>query len=311
MKIVFFGSSQFAVPALRALVNAKYNIACVVTQPDRRRGRHLVKAATPVKEAALEFKLEVFQPTSVNTDQSLYFIKVLKADLFVVAAFGQILSEGLLQIPKISINIHASLLPKYRGAAPINWAIIKGEEKTGVTIIKLVCKMDAGPMIAQRVVPIAKNDDASTLEPKLAEIGAGLLLQAIDNIKENKYTLTPQKETEATFAPKLNKNDGLINWQDAAEKIHNLIRGCIDWPGAFTYYKGKMLKIYKTEVGPRVLEPAGSRAGQIIEVTKEKIVMACGKDSLEIKELQLEGKRRMKVEEFISGHKISVGEILG
>lgn len=313
MNIVFFGSARFALGALKALLTSRYRVSCVVTQPDKQKGRGLSLTATPVKALALERGLKVYQPDSINTPPAARFLKGLNPDLFIVIAYGQILSPEILAIPKIfSINLHGSLLPKYRGAAPINWAIIKGERTTGISIIKMAPEMDAGPVIMQEEAVIEKEDTAAALEEKLAEKGARLLLESLKAIENNNYNLLTQDEKKATLAPKLKKEDGLIDWNKTAEDIYNLIRGIGNWPGAFTYYKGKLLKIYKGKVCPfRPLHSPAASAGQTIEVSKEGIVAATGKDNLAIEELQLEGKRRMSAGEFIAGHKITAGEILG
>lgn len=307
MKIVFFGSSHFAVPALEGLIKNKHKILCVVTQPDKKKGRHLHLGVTDVKATALKAKLKVFQPENVNTAKSVEFLKSFNADLFVIVAYGQILSQEVLDIPRVfPLNIHASLLPKYRGAAPINWAIIKGERVTGVTIMQVIKKMDSGPVILQKESVILDSDDAVSLELKLRELGVELLLKAIPLIKGNDYKLICQEEGKVTFAPKLKKSDGLINWNKQAKEIANLIRGSLPWPGAFTHYSGKLIKIYKAKViGCPVSQLAGYPVGQVLAVSKDGISVTTGKGILLIQELQVEGKRRMTAEEFIAGHKIS------
>lgn len=312
MKIVFFGSGNFAVPSLEVLLGAGYDISCVITQPDKSKGRGLTLAATPVKAFALEHKLKIRQPAGINNKEEIKFLKGLNADLLVVIAYGQILSGRILDIPRIMpINLHASLLPKYRGAAPINWALIKGETQTGVSIIKIIRKMDAGPLMMQKSCNIEEGDTANSLRDKLSRLGAELLLDAARAIANNDYNLTPQKEEQATLAPKLQKQDGLIDWNKPALEISNLIRGCLDWPGAVTYYKGKLLKIYKARVSSQARKLASSNVGEVVDISKEAITVATGKDSLIIEELQIEGKRKMRVGEFVAGHKILPGEILG
>ena len=310
MKIVFFGSSNFAVPSLQALAKTKHSISCVLTQPDKEKGRGLHIEGTAVKAAADTLGLKVYQPEKINTIETVNFLKSLNADLFVVASYGQILSQEVLDTPKIfSINLHASLLPKYRGAAPINWAIINGEQITGVTVIKMERRMDAGPIILQKTIGIAGEDTEATLGDKLSNLASELLLDCLVSIEDKNYKLKPQDETDVSFAPKLKKNDGAIDWNKPAEEINNLIRGCMNWPGAFTYYNGKLLKIYKAEafkfLSPSVPQPPGG----IVQVSKEGIVVATGGDGLMIKELQIESKKRMRVEEFIAGHKICAGEV--
>jgi methionyl-tRNA formyltransferase len=316
MNIIFFGSTNFSLPSLMALLKIKHKVTCVVTQPDRQKGRGLHLEGTAVKTAAEELGIKLYQAEQINTAFSIDFLKDLKADLFVVIAYGQILSQEVLDIPRIfSLNIHASLLPKYRGAAPINWAIIKGEQNTGISVIKMVKEMDAGPLILQKTIQITEVDTAITLEDKLSSLAAESLLEILDCIEANNYTLTQQEENKVSFAPKLKKGDGRINWNKPVQDIYNLIRGCISWPGAFTYYKGKLLKIFAASFTQLPLPggeagscPLAPKCGEIINVSKDGIVVAAKEGALVIKELQIEGKRRMKTEEFISGHKICVGE---
>ncbi|PIS33467.1 MAG: methionyl-tRNA formyltransferase [Candidatus Omnitrophica bacterium CG08_land_8_20_14_0_20_41_16] len=310
MKIVFFGSAHFAVPALEALIKGKHKISCVVTQPDKKKGRHLHLGVTDVKSLAAQAGLKVFQPEDVNSLASVEFLRNLNADLFVAAAYGQILAQEVLDIPKVlPLNIHASLLPKYRGAAPINWAIIRGDNVSGVTIMRMTKKMDSGPIIMQKEIAISDSDDAVSLELRLGDLGAGLLLKSISAIKNKDYKLILQDEKKITFAPKLRKTDSCIDWNKPVLEIYNLIRGVLPWPGAFTHHKGKLLKIYKAKViSSRVYEFAGSRVGQVLNASKEGIAVSAGRDALIIQELQIEGKRRMPAGEFIVGHKISPGD---
>lgn len=312
MKIIFFGSDIFALPSLKALLTTKHEVCCVVTQPDRGSGRGLHLSSTVIKSHAQASGLKIYQPQNVNTTEGIKLLKDLSPDLFIVIAYGQILSEGLLGIPKIfSMNVHASLLPKYRGAAPINWAIINGDAITGITVMKMTKQMDAGPIILQKSVAIAGDDTAIDLEEKLSDTGAQLLLDALKSIQNSNYKLIPQDQKNLSFAPKLKKNDGLIDWERKAQNIYDLIRGSLSWPGAFTHYKEKLLKIYKARVGPEDISCSGCCPGEIINVSQEGLTVVTGNNNLTIEELQIEGKRIMKVKEFIIGHKISVGEILG
>ncbi len=311
MKIIFFGSDNFAVPSLEALLRAGYDISCVITQPDKSKGRGLTLAATPVKVFSLEHKLKIHQPANINNKEGIKFLKGLNADLLVVIAYGQILCEELLAVPRLmAINLHASLLPKYRGAAPINWALISGEKQTGISIIKIIKKMDAGPLIIQKPCSIEEEDTAVSLSDKLSRLGAGLLLDAVRTIANNDYNLTPQKEEQVTLAPKLKKQDGLIDWNKTALEISNLIRGCLDWPGAFSYYKSKLLKIHKAKPDFLLGQAASSAPGEIINAAKNGIIVATGRGNLIMEELQIEGKRVMSAEEFLSGHKVNAGEHL-
>ncbi|MFA5356523.1 MAG: methionyl-tRNA formyltransferase [Candidatus Omnitrophota bacterium] len=310
MDIIFFGSSDFAVPSLKSLLDSGQKVRCVVTQPDRPKGRGLRAAGTSVKETASEYGINIYQPQDINSGDSLNFLKGIKADLFIVIAYGQILSSAALDIPGLfSVNIHASLLPEYRGAAPVNWAIIKGERSTGVSAIKMVEKMDAGPVLGQKKTAIGEDDNALTLEARLSELSAELLLQAIASIERNDHHFVPQDEGRVTFAPKLKKEDGLIDWERSAADIRNLIRGCLGWPGAFTCYNGKLLKILKSRVGAEVASDGGVSPGRIMSVSPKGIAVAAGNGNLLIEELQMEGKRPMSVSEFIVGHKIHPGEI--
>lgn len=311
MNIVFFGSSRFAVPSLKALLDSGHQISCVVTQPDKKKGRGLYMGATQVKTVARESGLDIYQPERINTAQTSGLLKDLNPDLFVVIAYGQILSGSILGIPKIlPINVHASILPKYRGAAPINWAIIHADKTTGITIIKMVKEMDAGPIITQKAIGISEDDTAMTLEDKLSSLAAGLLLVSIRSIENNNYKLTPQDKNDVTFAPKLKKEDGKIEWSKPACDICNLIKGCLPWPGAFTYCNGKLLKVYKARVDTLRNIAVDFSVGEIIKIAKEGISVFTGKGNLIIEELQMEGKRRMEAQDFIKGHKISVGERL-
>ncbi|MDD4953567.1 MAG: methionyl-tRNA formyltransferase [Candidatus Omnitrophica bacterium] len=310
MNIIFFGSGKFAVPSLKALVASGYNISCVVTQPDRRKGRGLHMEATAAKAAAAEYGLKLYQPERINTPQAIKFLEQFKAQVFVVISYGQILSEEVLKLPEIfAINAHASLLPKYRGASPINWAMIKGEKITGVSIIKMDVKMDAGAVILHDSLPIEEEDTSLSLEERLSLVAARLVVESLALVANNKYKLTPQDQRQMSLAPKLKKENGLIDWKMDAEEINNLVRGSLAWPGAFTYYKGKLLKVFKSRVTRLASHQITSDAvGRIINIAPEAIRVSCGKDFLDILELQMEGKRRMPAAEFIAGHKIRVGE---
>jgi len=301
MKIIFFGSSDFAVPVLEALKD-KEEIILVVTQPDRKKGRSQKLTPTRVKAKSLELGIEAFQPEDVNSKETLAYLRKIKPDLFIVVSFGQILSKALLEISGLySLNVHASLLPKYRGAAPINWAIANGEKETGITIIKMNEKMDEGDILLKEVVSIEKDEDAVTLSEKLSKKGAKVLLNSIDLIKGKKANFVKQDNTKATYAPKLKKEDGLIDWSQKATLIYNRIRAFVPWPVCFTYWDKKLLRIWKASPEERAVD---SKPGTILEADKRGILVAAGKGSLRIEELQLEGKRRMAAEEFTLGHKI-------
>ncbi|RLF05083.1 MAG: methionyl-tRNA formyltransferase [Thermoprotei archaeon] len=311
MRIIFFGSGKFAIPILDFLCNQNvYDLVAVVTQPDRKGGRGYKMLSTAVKDYCLTNKITVpvFHPQNVNSSEFIQIIKRFNPSLFVTAAYGQIFKEDLLKIPEIfAINIHASLLPKYRGAAPINWAIINGEKITGVTIFRMNEKMDAGEIISQAKCEISPFDTAITLEAKLSDLGKELLPKTLNMIAENKYHLQSQTGIPS-YAPRLKKEDGLINWEKTAFEIYNLIRGAQPWPGAYTYLEGKLLKIFWAEV---VEVNCKGEPGEIVEVGRDEFKVACGKNTLAIKELQLESRRRMTVKEFLSGYKIAPGIKLG
>lgn len=313
MKIVFFGSSQFAVPSLEALIRGSQEVLAVVTQPDRKSGRHLTLGPTPVKSKAGELGLAVYQPKDIEAPQVRADLTRLGPDLFVVVAFGKILPGDILRIPKFyAINLHASLLPKYRGAAPINWAIIKGEKRTGVTVIRMNEYMDRGDIILQKVVEIGNRDTALSLGGRLSLLGAKLVMEVIHLIEQDKdrASVTPQREEEATYAPKLDKIDGLIDWRKTALEIDRHIRGVIPSPGAFTYFKGKILKIWEAEV----LAGGGEKfGGKIVEIDRKRGIMEVmtAKDRLAVRSLQFEGKRLLSAKEFLLGCKIKAGDTLG
>jgi len=312
MNIVFFGSSQFAVPPLQALLKAKHDISCVVTQPDRKKGRGLHFEGTAVKAAAEAGGLKVYQPVKINTERARDFLKDLRPRLFIVISYGHILSGKILDIPEsLCINVHASLLPRYRGAAPMNWAIINGEKSTGVSVIRMVEKMDAGEIILQKSTDISGDETIITLQDKLSALACRVLIDCLDAIENNNYQLRPQDEGAVSFAPKLKKEDGLIHWDKPACQINSLIRGLMIWPGAFTYYKDKRLKIFKAVVGVSGGHEDSRPPGQIAQVSKEGIEVYTGGDSLIIQELQIEGKRTMRAEEFLAGHKVQAGEVFG
>lgn len=304
LKIVFFGSSYFSRDILNTLIEAGFPIAGIVTQPDRKSGRGLQLLSTPVKEFAQKKGLEVF----VAEDALPERLKTIKPDLFVVVAYGRILSEEILKIPRLyAVNIHASLLPKYRGAAPIAQAIIKGEKISGVTIIRMNEKMDAGEIITQKEISIEMADNAISLEEKLSSLAQRQILETLKLIEEGKAAFYQQDSTQATYVSKLNKEDGRIDWSKEALSIYNQIRGCLSWPIAFTYLGEKRLKIFKAKVSQR--EAKGSRVGEIVSLEQGLITVACGKDAIEIEELQSENSKRMKALDFILGARIKVGEV--
>ncbi len=308
MKVVFFGTPGFALPSLNALIESHHQIACVVTRPDRRKGRGRKISTSPVKVLASRNNLLILQPEDITESSLIDSLKGFEPNLFVVVAYGKILPIEILEIPSFySINLHPSLLPKYRGPAPINWTIINGEKETGVTIFKMDEQMDRGDILAQQKVRIEDEDTVDTLTDKLARIGAGLLVETLDLIERGKATLTPQAEAEATLAPLLKKEDGGINWAKPSREIHNFVRGMNPWPSAFTSIGGKVLKVWKTRAIPGKAE---AMPGEVIEVGREGIIVATGEGQILILELQLEGRKRMPTHQFLLGHPVRVGERL-
>ena len=301
------GTPRFALPSLQILIDRSEHIVAVVTQPDRPAGRGQHIAQPPIKELALKHHLPVLQPVKVRDAQFVAQIKELSPDLIVVVAFGQILPRALLDIPPYGcVNVHASLLPFYRGAAPINWVLINGETETGVTIMLLDEGMDTGDMLRQEKLSIMPTDTVATLHDMLAQSGALLLGEALDQRGSAGWTRLPQDHAKATYAPLLKKEDGLILWQKSAREILNQIHGMNPWPGCFTYFNGKLLKVFAAEIGD---QEAKGTPGSIIEISESGITMATGTGALILKEILLEGKKRMPVEEFVKGKAVKCGDM--
>ena len=310
MRIVFMGTPDFAVGSLQALCESgKHEILAVVTQPDRPKGRGNKLLQTPVKEYALEQGLTVYQPQKVKTPEFVELLHELQPELIVVAAFGQFLSKEILELPKYGcINVHASLLPKYRGAAPIQYAIIKGEKESGVTIMQMDIGMDTGAMLDKVVVPIAENTTMGELHDALREQGAALLLQVIDKIAAGTAVAEPQDNEQATYATLLDRSMEHIDWSKSAQEVHNLIRGFNPAPSTFTKLpNGKSLKIW----GSRMTDKnSAAAAGTIIETGKHSFFVACGEGVLEITEVQPESKKRMPAQVFLNGRGVQEGDLL-
>ena len=317
MKIIFMGTPDFAASALEKLVEAGHEITLVVTQPDKPKGRSGELQVSDVKACALKHGFPVFQPERIKLPENVAYLKNYEADIYVVAAFGQILSQEILDIPKFGcVNIHASLLPKYRGAAPIQQAIIDGEKTTGVTIMQMAAGMDTGDILLQREIPIDDNETGGGLFDKLSELGAELIVEALPKIERGELTPVPQDEELATKCGKLSKNMGKIDFNKNAVAIRNLVRGLNPWPSAFTCHDGKMLKIWVADAldDKQVKEISGNAEvlknavpGTVSFVTKEAIGVATGKGTLVLKEVQLEGKKRMLVKDFLLGNKVEIG----
>jgi len=312
MKIIFFGTSDFAVPGLKALASSGHEISLVVTQPDRKKGRHLKLSAPPVKEAAKELGLPLFQTANISNRENQKELRRHKPDLIVVVSFGQLLSEEVLSIPKkFAINLHASVLPKYRGAAPINWALINGDSKTGVCTFRIVKKMDAGDVILRKEINITYSDDAITLSDKLSKAGAEILMETIELIEKNKAVYKRQNENSATYAPVLKKADGQIDWNLQAVNLHNRVRGLVPWPGAYTKFNGKILKVLETSVNS-CHHKGNGKPGEVVGIEEGNgILVQTSNGCLTIKKLQQEGSKPMDSETFLRGHKLPIGTILG
>ena len=306
-RIVFFGTPSFAIPTLEGLLRGPDKVVGVVTQPDREKGRGRKIVFSPIKELALQHGLNLLQPEKAKEGAFQKALKGLQPDLCVVVAYGQILPESVLKMPKYgAVNVHASLLPKYRGAAPIAWAILKGEKVTGVTTMVMDQGMDTGDILMQSEVPISAEDTCQTLQNRLADLGARLLIETLTKMKEGDIRPVPQDHSKATYAPPLKKEDGHIDWQKEAEEIDLQVRAFNPWPGAFTRWEDRLLRIYKGAVRERVLT---GKIGTVVWVGSDFIEVEAGKDAYLIKEVQLEGRKRMSTREFLSGHPIPVGTV--
>lgn len=312
LRIIFMGTPELAAASLAALLRSPgFQILAAVTQPDRPKGRDLKLQPSPVKQLAGAAGLPVLQPEKARDEQFVAELRALAPDLIAVAAFGQILPKAILELPRFGcLNVHTSLLPNYRGAAPIQWAILNGDAETGVTIMKMDVGLDTGDILTQRATPIRDEDNAATLHDRLAELGAELLVQTIPDYVAGKVRPQPQDATRATHVGKIKKEDGRIDWQQPARAIWNRIRAFTPWPGAFTFRTGQtppqLLKIWGAEL---VLQPG--MPGTILEAEKSGIVIGCGNDALRITSLQREGGRRMSAAEFLAGHPLKPGMKLG
>ncbi|HHU70621.1 MAG TPA: methionyl-tRNA formyltransferase [Clostridiales bacterium] len=309
MKILYMGTPDFAATILLKLIETNHEIIGVVTQPDKQKGRGKVISFPPVKELAIEHKLNVYQPVKVREPEFIDLVRDMAPDAIVVAAFGQLLPKELLDIPKYGcINVHGSLLPKYRGAAPIQYSIIDGEEETGITIMHMDVGLDTGDMILQARTPIDKDETGGSLHDKLAILGGDLLVEALEKISDGTAPRIPQEDAKATYVKILNKNMGIIDFNKPAIEIERLVRGLNPWPSAFTYLGKKTLKLWKASVEAVNID---GKPGEVIEVRKDALLVLTGKDALLIHELQLEGKKRLLAEEFLRGNSIALGTILG
>lgn len=310
MNILFLGAPDFSVPSLSVLRTLDFvDIKGVVTHPDKPKGRHLVLCPPPVKLSAERYNLPLYQPERVSSPEFIKKIKGLQLDLIIVVSFGEILTKDVLAIPGLGcINLHASLLPRYRGAGPVSWALLNGENLTGVTTFWLSSKMDSGDIILQREVEVLPSDTRGGLEDRLSYIGAELLKETLIKIKDGTATRIPQDESKATYAPKIKKEDGLIDWSKPASIIHNKIRAMNPWPGAYTYINGLRVEIWDSEV---IDQPSDSSSGTVVLLNEAGIGVRTEMGILLIKELQAEGKKRINAVDFVHGYRINEGQVFG
>jgi len=307
MRLIFLGTPQFAVPTLDALVSAGHEVLAVITQPDRPKGRGRQLAESPVKQAALRLHLPVFQPERIRRPEAVEHLRSLNAEIGVIVGYGQIIPQNVLDLaPGGFINVHASLLPKYRGAAPIQWAIVNGEVRTGVTTMKIDAGLDTGDILLKAETPIGPEETASELSQRLAQIGAGLLVETLERLGQGGLVAQKQNSAEATYAPILKKEDGLIDWRLPAKAVFGRIRGFEPWPGACTRFRGQTLHIWRARPVEASLEPGR------VQRRKRELIAGCGQSTaLELIEVQLEGRARMSGEAFANGQRLSDTDSFG
>jgi methionyl-tRNA formyltransferase len=314
LRVVFFGTPEFAVPTLQALYESRHTVAGVVTQPDRARGRGQKPQPGAVKRLAERHALPLLQPARLRDEAFLESLRALNADLGVVAAYGKILTDEVLQIPRLGlINVHASLLPNYRGAAPIHRAVLAGESETGVTIMRVVKALDAGPMMSKVTRPIGEDETSAEVERDIAQIGAAALVQVVDALAEGHAEESPQDDSRATYAPKIEKSDGLVDWSRTAKAIHNQIRGLHPWPHAFSHLDGERTILLKSAVEndaapvPSDVEGHAVAPGTIIEAHGDRLLVSTGGGVLRLVTIQREGRRPVSAREFLAGRRIQPG----
>jgi methionyl-tRNA formyltransferase len=306
VRTIFFGSPEFAVPCLEALHDMS-EVAVVISQPDRPAGRGLAMRPPAVKKRALELGLEVWQPTKVRTAEFAAKLKGLEADVAVVVAYGRIVPRAVLDAPRMGcVNVHASLLPRWRGAAPIQWSVVHGDAETGVSLMQMDEGMDTGAVLATTSTLIARDDDAATLSDRLSKMGAELLRTELPRYVAGEITPRPQDESAATMAPLLKKEHGRIDWNKSSEAVHNQIRGMNPWPGAHTVLGERRIKVHRTVAS--TLDPEGATPGQVTALDAEGILVACAEGTLEIQELQESGRKRVDARAFASGRGVAVGD---
>lgn len=305
MRVIFMGTPDFAVGTLEEIIKAGHEVVLVVTQPDKPKGRGNAMQFPPVKECAVAHNIPVFQPKKIREEENVAYLTEFQPDIIVVAAFGQILPKSILDMPKFGcINVHASLLPKYRGAAPIQWAVINGDEVTGVTIMRMDVGLDTGDMITKKEIVIAEDETGGSLFDKLAQMGAQLCVETMANIEAGNAEYIPQNHEEATHVSMISKELGFIDWSKSATEIEHLIRGLNPWPSAFTKLDGKTFKIWKAKVNSQNTE---YKPGTIVSVTKNGMEVQTGDGVLSLLEVQLEGKKRMQIDAFLRGYSVNEG----
>ncbi|MBQ2099630.1 MAG: methionyl-tRNA formyltransferase [Lachnospiraceae bacterium] len=309
MRIVFMGTPEYAAKSLEAILEAGHEVTLVVTQPDKPKGRSAELIASPVKECAMAHGIPVFQPVRIKRPEAVEELRKYPADVFVVAAFGQILSQEILDMPANgSLNVHASLLPKYRGASPIQRVILDGEEKTGITIMQMDAGIDTGDILYQKEIAIENTDDFETLHDKLALLGGKAIVEALELLKQGKLVRTKQDDAASCYAPLITKEMGKLDFTKSAVALDRQIRSMTPWPSAFTKWNGKQMKIWKALP---VESTEKAQPGSVVSVTKDFFFVKTGEGALKICELQLEGKKRMSVHDFLLGVKVQAGDLLG
>lgn len=311
LKVLFMGTPDFAVPTLEALCNSDYEVIGVVTQPDKPKGRGKSVQMTPVKECALKYDIPVFQPVRIRDEENVAKLAKLDIDFMVVVAFGQILPKSILDMPKYGcINVHSSLLPTYRGAAPIQWTIINGESKTGITTMFMDEGIDTGDILLQEETPIYDDETGGSLHDRLADMGANLLIKTLDGVKDGSVKRIKQDDSKSNYVGMLNKNMGKMDFTKSAIELERLVRGLNPWPSAYTSLNDKMFKIWEAKAIEDDSKYEEAKVGTIVLINKTTIVVKTGKGLLELFEVQLEGKKRMLVEDFLRGYQVKVGDIL-
>ena len=309
MKAVFMGTPDFAVGTLEELIHSRHEVAAVVTQPDKPKGRGKAMQFPPVKEVAVRENIPVYQPRRVRDPEFIKILKEIDPDVIVVVAFGQIIPQEIIDLPKYGgINVHGSILPKYRGAAPIQWAVIDGEKESGVTTMQMDAGLDTGDMLLKTIIPLEKEETGGSLFEKLSTAGAKLLIETLEKLEEGSIVPEKQGESPTPYAKMLTKEMGDLDWKKDAVLLEQLIRGLNPWPSAYTHLNGKTLKIWSAEVEERETK---EKPGTVVEVNKKELKVQTGKGILSLKEVQIEGKKRMEIDAFLRGNTVKEGIVLG